>query len=285
LVSVDFDFKVIESSEHRLTVELDGVRKELVNALRRTMMAEVPTIAIDEVLFTENTSSVYNEYIAHRLGLLPLRTPGTPEELARISIDLQSGVVPPIRVDYQLRAECPIQTAGSITVNSGDLRTLTEETEVQPVYTRVPLFKLGHGQVVEFQAFARYGIGKQHVKFSPVSPVSYSFKPVLVFDKSKDFNCEEHVSVCPTNCIEYKGGQLVFTDAWKCILCKACEKDCKTGATKIIWDESVTRLTIESTGSLSPSVILKTAVLILIRKLQLAGEQLNRQVAVEESKQ
>jgi DNA-directed RNA polymerase subunit D len=285
LVSADFDFKVIESSEHRLTVELDGVRKELVNALRRTMMAEVPTIAIDEVLFTENTSSVYNEYIAHRLGLLPLRTPGTPEELARISIDLQSGVVPPIRVDYQLRAECPIQTAGSITVNSGDLRTLTEETEVQPVYTRVPLFKLGHGQVVEFQAFARYGIGKQHVKFSPVSPVSYSFKPVLVFDKSKDFNCEEHVSVCPTNCIEYKGGQLVFTDAWKCILCKACEKDCKTGATKIIWDESVTRLTIESTGSLSPSVILKTAVLILIRKLQLAGEQLNRQVAVEESKQ
>jgi DNA-directed RNA polymerase subunit D len=281
---VDFGSKIIESSESKLIVELDGVRKELVNALRRTMLAEVPTIAIDEVLFTENTSSVYNEYIAHRLGLLPLKTPGTPEELAQISVELQNGVVPTMRVDYQLRAECPIQTAGSITVNSGDLRTITEETEVQPVYTGVPLFKLGHGQVVEFQAFARYGIGKQHVKFSPVSPVSYSFKPVLIFDKSKDFNCEEHVSVCPTNCIEYKGGQLVFTNAWKCILCKACEKDCKTGATKIIWDESVVRLTVESTGSLSPSVILKTAALILILKLQLAREQLDKQAVVEESK-
>ncbi|PSN86761.1 DNA-directed RNA polymerase subunit D [Candidatus Marsarchaeota G2 archaeon ECH_B_SAG-G16] len=262
------EIKIIEENEHFLKLEISGFPKEIVNALRRTMIAEVPTLAIDEVLFTENTSSLYNEYIAHRLGLLPLKTNPDPEFLANLSIDIQNGLIPEYRSDLQLRAECPPQAGKSLTIYSSDLKSLGAE-EIEVVEKNIPLFKLGVGQIVELQAFARYGIGKQHAKFSPVSPVSYSFKPVLIFDKSKEFNCEEHVNVCPKQCLEYKDGVLRFTDAWECILCRACEKDCKTGATKISWDESIVRMTIESTGSLPPKVILKTAALILIRKLEI----------------
>ncbi|PSN97495.1 DNA-directed RNA polymerase subunit D, partial [Candidatus Marsarchaeota G2 archaeon ECH_B_SAG-F08] len=51
------EIKIIEENEHFLKLEISGFPKEIVNALRRTMIAEVPTLAIDEVLFTENTSS------------------------------------------------------------------------------------------------------------------------------------------------------------------------------------------------------------------------------------
>ncbi len=275
-------FKIVQESGNILTVELSGFPKELVNALRRISMAEVPVMAIDEVLFTENTSSLYNEYIAHRLGLLPLKTQGEPETLAQASLDIQSGSSLPERVDFQLRAEGPSGSEKSTTVTAGNLKPMGDAAEIEPVYSDVPLFRLGRGQVVEFQAFARYGIGKQHAKFSPVSPATYTFKPVIIFDKSKDFNCEEHVLVCPKNCLEYKNQELVFTDPWECILCKACEKDCKSGATKISWDESTVRLTIESTGSLPARVIFKTALLILMKKLELAQKLLSRKLTVEE---
>src|SRR3989344_679452 len=45
-----------------------------MNALRRYCTERVPTLAIEDVEFRENSSVLYDEIIAHRLGLIPLRT-------------------------------------------------------------------------------------------------------------------------------------------------------------------------------------------------------------------
>jgi DNA-directed RNA polymerases I and III subunit RPAC1 len=51
---------------------LVGVDASIANALRRIMIAEVPTVAIENVFFSNNTSVVQDEVLAHRLGLVPL---------------------------------------------------------------------------------------------------------------------------------------------------------------------------------------------------------------------
>lgn len=53
--------------------DLVGVDAPIANALRRIMIAEVPTVAIEDVYIWNNTSIMQDEVLAHRIGLVPLK--------------------------------------------------------------------------------------------------------------------------------------------------------------------------------------------------------------------
>lgn len=64
--------RVHELDDKHINFVLEGVELGMANALRRTMIADIPTLAIDLVEFQSNTSVLADEFIAHRLGLIPL---------------------------------------------------------------------------------------------------------------------------------------------------------------------------------------------------------------------
>ena len=59
-------------SSERIEFDLIGVDASIANAVRRVLMAEVPTVAIEHVYIWNNTSIIQDEVFAHRLGLVPI---------------------------------------------------------------------------------------------------------------------------------------------------------------------------------------------------------------------
>ena len=63
---------IIQSTPEELVVDIIGIDAPLANALRRIMISEVPTMAIEKVTIYQNTSIIADEVLAHRLGLIPI---------------------------------------------------------------------------------------------------------------------------------------------------------------------------------------------------------------------
>ncbi|RLF91186.1 DNA-directed RNA polymerase subunit D [Thermococci archaeon] len=144
--------KILKRGEDSVRFIIWGVDVAFANALRRTIIAEVPTFAIDEVEFYENNSALFDEMIAHRLGLIPLTTPVDRFELDSLDLDEYTVVL-------SLEAE------GPGVVYSGDLKS--DDPDIKPANPDIPIVKLAEGQRVMFNAYARLGRGREHAKWQP----------------------------------------------------------------------------------------------------------------------
>ena len=154
--------KVIEESGNTVRLQLEGVDRSYANAVRRFCIAEVPTMAIDDVVMVENSSVLYDEILAHRLGMIPIKT-----DLDRYNLPEDCDCGNPLgchkcRVLFVLDAKGKDKVS---TVYSGDL--VSEDREVRPVSESIPLVKLAQGQSVKLEAYARLGKGKEHAKWQP----------------------------------------------------------------------------------------------------------------------
>ena len=74
----------------------------MANALRRIIIAEVPTMAIDIVEITENTSALHDEYVAHRCGLIPLVSTDVDEYKYLTDCDCEFGMCQSCAVQFHL---------------------------------------------------------------------------------------------------------------------------------------------------------------------------------------
>ena len=67
-----FSVAITSDTPEECVFELVGVDAPIANALRRILLAEVPTMAIETVYIQKNTSIIQDEVLSHRLGLVPL---------------------------------------------------------------------------------------------------------------------------------------------------------------------------------------------------------------------
>ncbi|RNJ72685.1 MAG: DNA-directed RNA polymerase subunit D [Thaumarchaeota archaeon S15] len=140
----------------RATARLKGVPLQYANALRRICLNGIMVFAIDTVDVVSNTSSLPDEALAHRLGLVPLRTDLSEfQNLRAIDVNESSN-----RVLLVLDEEAD----ETRTVLSGDLSS--QDPYVKPATGRIPIVQLAPGQVVKAEAYARLGRGTEHAKWN-----------------------------------------------------------------------------------------------------------------------
>lgn len=167
--------KIIELKDDLVRFTLENVDLNVSNALRRVLLAEVPTMAIDVVFFDENTSVLCEEFIAHRLGLIPLTS--SAAEQFRFSRDCNCPLeCTNCSVSLTLDVSC---SEGKRDVTSMELRS--SDSRVQPVMLndndKILIAQLSGNQSIRLRAIAKKGVGKEHAKWSPVSAVGFEYDP------------------------------------------------------------------------------------------------------------
>lgn len=156
--------QVLERNDTSIRVRLKDMDRSYANAIRRLAISEVPTIAIDDVVILENSSVMYDELVAHRLGLIPLRT-----DLARYILPEKCDCGSPLgcskcRVLLVLDSEAQDRMR---TVYSGDV--VSEDKFTRPVSDTIPLVRLAPHQKLKLEAYARLGRGREHAKWQPTT--------------------------------------------------------------------------------------------------------------------
>lgn len=177
-----------------------------VNALRRTIIADVPKLAISRVDFSqgvtqdnkgevfESVNALPDEVLAHRLAMVPVPTNPDeglyfPDECPNcIDLAPKDKGCPSCQVLYTLSSRGPNAEAEDQfkTVYTGDLTTISDPIfDVREEHRRIPLTILAKGQYLEFYAFAVLGRGRDHAKFTPASAITFRPNRKAILNNAK----------------------------------------------------------------------------------------------------
>lgn len=277
---------ILTKNEDEIVFDLIGVDASIANALRRILIAEVPTVAIEKVWFSANSGIVQDEVLAHRVGLVPLKI--DPSKLDYVSKDADGEdeetdadtIVLHLHVFYPHNDAVDISKYPTgINVASCDGVVYSKHLQWLPIGGQADVFpegieatvpdiviaKLRPGQSIEFEAHCRKGVGKDHAKFSPVATASYRLLPNISFPvELKDNEAQELKEMCPMNVFDIEDTVAVVARPRDCTMCRECIR--KEG-----WQDKVHLkrhtdhfiFTVESSGSLPPEIIVREALSVL----------------------
>ena len=221
--------KIISESENELEVDFSGIEAPLANALRRIMISEVPTVAIEDVDLYQNTSVIPDEVLAHRLGLIPIQA---EPSLLRYKAKEDEQPSSETSFLFKLHAKCT-RVDGKIVgenVYSGDLEWKPlpgqERWQVGLVHSDILLAKLGPGQEIEADLWCEKGIGATHTKWSPVCTASYRLLPDIQLPR--ELRGEEARILkkkCPVGVFDIEDGKAIVKNLRNCTACRECLRD------------------------------------------------------------
>jgi DNA-directed RNA polymerase subunit D len=257
--------EVLEKDDTNFRVIIRDADVTLMNALRRIALAEVPSMAIEEVVMIENSAILQDEIISHRLGLTPLKTDLDTYNLPEDCTCQSEFGCTQCRVTLTLDAE---SKEGTRTVYSGEL--ISENPDVMPVSDKIPIIKLAKGQKLKLEAYARLGKGKVHAKWQPVSVCAYKYFPRIEVTSQSCEDCQKCADICPKKVFNIKENKVDVRDLLQCNLCMDCVEACpkEPKGIKVEWEKNAFIMNIESNGGLPPERILQEATKILDKQLK-----------------
>ncbi len=215
--------EIIQNKPEKLVLRMEE-NESLANAIRRSVN-EISVLAIEDVEIFKNDSALYDEIIAHRLGLIPLKTEKGMSEKTKIELKLSK--------------------KGPCTVYAGDL-----EGNAEIVYGKIPITILGEGHKLELVATAMLSKGVDHAKAIPglcyyrhILEVASSPKVDSIIENSKGL-------IKP----EKKGSK------WLCDLAESDVEDIKSIDKDAVSDTQELLFIIESYGNMpAKDILIKAA--------------------------
>ncbi len=215
------------------------VNENIANAIRRSV-GLIPTMAIDEVEISRNDSPLYDETLAHRLGLVPIKFQKSFKD------------------DDVLKFKLDSKKEGK--VYSGEIKG-----DVEVVYDKIPLTLLGQDQELKIKGKTRMGTGREHAKFSPGL---LFFRDVTEITMDKEFE-KEIASKFPQTEIKVKGSKISFKDDQERSLLDFCEGLGQKAKKKIeVVETGEIIFNVESFGQMKAEEVFKKAIDALKKDLK-----------------
>lgn len=249
------ELKLLRKENNKLIMRVQGVSPAYMNTLRRTMMTEVPVLAIENVEFRKNSGALYDEMVALRLGLLSIKTDVKSYNLPEQCKCKGAGCA-------QCQVKLTLAAVGPKTVYAEEMKS--QDPKAVPIHGKTPILMLLEGQEVELEATAIMGQGKEHAKWN-AGLIYYKEFPHLTI-KKQPANAKELAEKYP-EITEYKSSKLAIKedgfidyDLHEALIAEA------DGNITIDYKDDYI-LTIESWEQLTPKEIMEQALVVMDQQL------------------
>jgi len=247
--------KVLKKKGQNIQFVLEDTDPAFANSLRRIMITEIPTLAVEWIDVHENNSALFDEIISHRIGMIPLKF--NPKKFI-------------FTEDCKCRKKgCPLCQAvlvldkkGPCIVTAGDFKS--SEKTVAPLDPRIPVVELLEDQAIKLEAVARLGIGLTHAKHHAAN-ASYQYYPEITVTGSQT-DAQKAMKACPKDTVTLKGKKIVVNDLLRSDVAVSCMKDAK--GIKAEGNENRIVFNVESISGLEPSYIVSKAAEVLQEKAE-----------------
>lgn len=186
---------------NRIRIHITDANASEVNSIRRTILSDVPKMAITKVRFEqgiieedgkilESVNVLPDEMLAHRLAMVPIPTyldeflfpQDDPNNANKPEEEWGS---PQSEIIYHCSIKGPSDSE-SVTVYAGDMNVLGEtKLQIKEEHAKIPLTTLSTGQFLEFYAYASLGRGRDHAKWNPAAAVAFEPRMKAVLNDAK----------------------------------------------------------------------------------------------------
>ena len=268
------EIEIVKISDDNLYLEfyLLNVDLSFANALRRIILAEIPTMAIDIVNIKSNTSPLFDEFISHRLGLIPIESSEAVKYEFSRSCSCKDFCTS-CSVEFVLKVKCE-KNEGTLEVTTDHIIALDKTCRVVPVTypgeDPILICKLKKNQELDMHLIAKKGIAKEHSKWSPVSTVIMQQEAEIDINKNKIDSLsveqkKELVKSCPTKVFSYDEYKKTVDveNPLNCIFCEECLRKAESygheKSIRIAPKKNRFLFKVESNGSLKADEIVSLA--------------------------
>jgi len=296
----NFKIRVISNTESEIVFDVVGVDAAIANALRRILLAEIPTMAIEKVYIEDNTSIIQDEVLSHRLGLIPIAVDPrsfafraqdsnnfTDKDTIVFELDVQCTHNPSAPADAQ-----PADKYINSAVYSRDLKWKPEGNQaeefrdkpIKPVHDDILIAKLRPNQHIKVTLHAMKGIGKDHAKWSPVATAFYRLLPeILITEPIKGQEAQDLVKLCPMKVFDIedfgKEKRAKVARPRQCTMCRECIRETPwKDRIKLQRVKNHFIFSVESTGILPAATLVSEAFKILLEKISSIQRELISEV-------